>query len=412
MNKYNKGLLIILLVALICASGNVIAQNRSWKRGVSANYLHPAGVDLLAPGVSWAYNWGGEPANLILGEKIEFLPMVWGAYQGQLDAAKSYLEGGAQPSHILVLNEPNLRGQAFITPQASADWMKHVHTTLSSYGIPLIGPQMSLGSSVEDSITAYDPLQQKDVTYTDMNSFLDAYNYYVEDGLDEGIAVHPYGGVGEMQWAVNSAYDRSGEPVWVTEFAYWNAGSVDELYDYMISALDYLEHSPRVARYAWFKADLGSRGRLSLLSTNQTELTRLGELYVNYPVYDPGYYYPVNTRIEAEAYMQKSTSMQMQTSDIEGGMGALFNSRSFGWADYQINVEEAGTYTIRMRISKESYPELLEPVNTNVENPATGIERDLLMTTELEAGQQTLRIWFKRLGAKFDWFEVLPGVRK
>lgn len=338
--------------------------------------------------------------------------MVWGAYQGQLDAAKNYLESGAQPSHVLVLNEPNLRGQAFITPQASADWMKHVHTTLSSYGIPLIGPQMSLGSSVEDSITAWDPIQEQEVTYTDMNSFLAAYNYYLEDGLDEGIAVHPYGGVGEMQWAVNSAYDRSGEPVWVTEFAYWNAGSVDELYDYMILALDYLEHSPRVARYAWFKADLGSRGKLSLLSTDQTELSRIGELYVNYPVYDPDFYYPVNTRIEAEAYMQKSTSMQMQTSDIEGGMGALFNSRSFGWADYQISIEEAGTYTIRMRISKASYPELPEPVNTRVENPAVGIERDLLMTTELEAGQQTLRIWFKRLGAKFDWFEVLPGVRK
>jgi hypothetical protein len=269
-----------------------------------------------------------------------------------------------------------------------------------------------LGKSVEDSITAWDPIQEQEVTYTDMNSFLAAYNYYLEDGLDEGIAVHPYGGVGEMQWAVNSAYDRSGEPVWVTEFAYWNAGSVDELYDYMILALDYLEHSPRVARYAWFKADLGSRGKLSLLSTDQTELSRIGELYVNYPVYDPDFYYPVNTRIEAEAYMQKSTSLQMQTSDIEGGMGALFNSRSFGWADYQISIEEAGTYTIRMRISKASYPALSEPVNTRVENPATGIERDLLMTTKLKAGQQTLRIWFKRLGAKFDWFEVLPGVRK
>ena len=338
--------------------------------------------------------------------------MVWGAYQGQLNDAKSYLESGAQPSHILVLNEPNLRGQAFITPQASADWMKQVHTTLSPYGIPLVGPQMSLGSSVEDSITAWDPILEREVTYTDMNTFLDAYNYYVEDGLTEGIAVHPYGGVGEMQWAVNSAYDRSGEPVWVTEFAYWSAGSVDELYDYMILALDYLEHSPRVARYAWFKADLGSRGRLSLLSTDQTELSRLGELYVSYPVYDPDYYYPVNTRIEAEAYLDKTTSMQMQTSDIEGGMGALFNSRSFGWADYQIHIEETGIYTVRLRISNDSYPELLEPVNTRVENPAVGIERDLLMTTELEAGQQTLRIWFKRLGAKFDWFEVLPGARK
>lgn len=400
--------LVGLLGLCVCLVGH--AQERSWKRGVSANILSAAQVEALAPGVSWVYNWGATPGAIESGEAMEFLPMVWGENQATLNAVKTYLEGGATPSTILALNEPNLRGQAFITPEASANWMKTVRDALSGFGLPLIGPQMSLGSAPDSSIVAYDPIQQTTVTYTTMDQFLDAFDYYLEDNVIDGIAVHPYGNAGELKWAVEQAYNRYGKPVWVTEFAYWDAANVDAEYAYMVEVLDFLEHSPMVARYAWFKADLGSRDKLSLLESRGATLTRLGELYVNYPAFDPDYYYPVPGRVQAEAYVAHE-NFTIAVAESDAGMGALYGGRNEAWADYQIDVAEAGRYRLRVRISSTFLDPLPEDSTSEVSDPPSGIERDLYYNLNLEAGPQTLRFWSLRFSAKIDWleFEKISG---
>jgi hypothetical protein len=394
-------LLSPLMLVPVLAPG----QERSWKRGVSANVLSPEQVEVLAPGVSWVYNWGATPGRVESGDQMEFLPMVWGQSQSTLDAVKAYLDGGATPSTILALNEPNLAGQAFITPEASANWMTAVHDDLERYGLPLIGPQMSLGSAPSSSITAYDPIEQREVTYTTMEQFLDAFDYYLEDkSVIDGISVHPYGNAGELKWAVELAYQRYGKPVWVTEFAYWDAADAEAEYAYMVEVLDFLEHSPMVARYAWFKADLGSRDKLSLLESRGATLTPLGELYVNYPVHDPDFYYPVPGRVEAEAYVAQE-NFSIAVAETKAGMGALYGGRNEAWSEYQIDVAEAGRYRLRVRISSSFLDPLPDDYDNGEMNPPSGIERDLYYEVDLDAGPQTFRFWALRFSAKIDWLE-------
>jgi len=122
--------LVSLSVLASVPQGLLHGQPRSWKRGVSANSLTNAQVEALAPGVSWVYNWGASPGSIYVEDEMEFIPMCWGANQGTLDAVKAYLDSGATPTAILGLNEPNLRGQAFITPEASANWMETMYAQL------------------------------------------------------------------------------------------------------------------------------------------------------------------------------------------------------------------------------------------------------------------------------------------
>ncbi|MEX0321583.1 MAG: glycosyl hydrolase [Puniceicoccaceae bacterium] len=381
---------------------------RSERRGVCANVLSSHHVQELSKGVSWVYNWGATPQHLSLNGEMEFIPMVWGQYQGQLDELEAYLDGGAAPSKILVVNEPNLRGQAFISPQATSDWMKQISDTLSAHDIPLLGPQMALGSSTEDSIVAYDPIEEQTVTYTSMDAFLNAFDYYYGDAPLNGIGVHPYGTLGELIWSVDYAYERYEKPVWVTEFAHWNAQTEDDLYEYMVQALDYLERSPKVGGYAWFMADIGSM--LALVESRGGGLTRLGELYVNYPAYDPDHYYPVPGHIEAESY-SSHTNMMIVAADSDEGLAALSrrSSRVESWIEYQIDVAESGTYQLRMRISDSSLPDL-DPAETamDVTDPPHGTERDLCFETQLQAGKQTFKILVKGLSAKIDWLAFAP----
>ena len=405
--------LLLSLVACIAGATTLPAQDRSAKRGVSGNNLNAEQVALLAPGISWIYNWGTDPGNLQLNGEIEYIPMVWAADQWRLDALKAYLDGGATPPFLFYSNEPNFElplGSDTI-PETAANFKKQMRQTLSEYNLPIIGPHMALGSAPEDSVTAYDACKDETITYTTMELYLDAFDCYLGEEPLEGIGVHPYGGIGELKWAVEFAYARYGKPVWVTEFAF--RGVTDEqLYSYMLEALDFLERSPMVAGYAWFKADYVAQVGLqnvNLVTTGSRgspiELTELGELYVNYPVYDPDYHHPVPGRFEAEAYHEQE-NLTMRPAYQRDGMGALYGGRGSGSISFRIDAAEAGPYRLRLRISSDFYSERNDQGEPGDTDPPVGQERDLFFNLELQAGQQILKVMLKGLNAQIDWLEL------
>lgn len=408
-----------LLLGLAGTVPHAAGENlRSEKRGVSANNLTSDQIALLAPGVSWVYNWGPAPGGVQVTDEMEFIPFVWGRDQGQLDGVKSYLDGGARPSAIFFLNEPNFDDALFlgsgVPPLEAAEWLETVRETLSDYSeIPIIGPHMALGSAPEDSITAFDPIQETEVTYTTALSYLDAYDFYVGDNPTDAVGVHSYQ-AGEMEFWVDTFYERSGAPVWVTEFALIGSTDEDVLYDYLLQTLDYLERSPKVARYAWFKADVSNQNTaLKLLQTRVPEatLTRLGELYVNFPAFHPDHFYAVPCKIEAESYSERQ-NMALVRADAPDGWGALrrFSTRSYGAVSYQIEVPENGRYRMRMRTSSEAYDDLgAGAPSAQDPDPPEGRERDLIFHLDLEAGQQTLQLLLFEFNVKLDWIEIVPA---
>ena len=241
---------------------------------------------VLESGVSWYYNWHYRPKCRSTAGGIQFIPMVWGGYPGAVRGLTRYLDSASlMPPAVFAINEPNLRGQAFLTPQHTAELYRKVKIISDKYAIPLIGPHMALGSAPGDSITAFDPVENKVITYTFMIPFLKATLRYLKEwGITPpAIGIHSYGGLGELKWAVELIHATFGCQVWVTEFALWECSDLEQARDYLLEATDYLENSPVVGGYAWFKDRVPNKPPISLLADAPGKLSPLGEAYITLP---------------------------------------------------------------------------------------------------------------------------------
>lgn len=323
---------------------------QSRKRGVCVNRMEAGDFRALAPGVSWWYNWHVEvdPAPAA-GVRMEFIPMAWGDQAGFLSGLEKYLATGAKPRAIFAINEPNLRGQAFITPAQTAAAFAAVQRIADAHGIEVVGPHMALGSPVQDSITADDPLAGKPVTYTYMNPFLTAF-LHVADGAKTvvpALGVHSYGGAGELKWLVDMMHTEFKRPVWVTEYAWEGVPNDAAMRDHLIETTDFLERNPHVAGYAWFKERSGVP-HISLLGPVAGELTELGRTYVAMPVHDADIAYRIPGRLEAEKYTAIAGFDVRATDDADGFLHAVATGPG-SWAEFQVQVDKAATFIATLR---------------------------------------------------------------
>ena len=283
-----KAASLLLSLALVAGA----QDSSSPKRGICFNEIAPADLAALSPGVSWAYNWGvGRPEAFQAPEAkgVEFIPMAWGPQQGFRDHLEAFLATGPKPSAVLGLNEPNLRGQAFQSPEDAAKSWRELAAQCRRHGVPLVAPNMAMGTPEGDSWRGFDPVQQKEVVYTFVFPYLDAFEWFLKEAGPEkpaAMGLHIYGNIWEMRWILGELAKRyPATPVWVTEFNWSGAPDEAAALDYLVQAVDALERAPNIERYAWFKADFGA-DRNSLIAPGGG-LTKLGRLYAAMPHPDP-----------------------------------------------------------------------------------------------------------------------------
>ena len=123
------------------------------------------------------------------------------------------------PRAVLAINEPNLKGQAFSSPEKTAALYGKIKTIADKHQLPVVGPHMALGSGADSSIQAFDPIDKKDVVYTFMVPFLKAFRHFAGQTEVSATACHTYGNIDELRWAVGLLHKEFNRPVWVTEFA-------------------------------------------------------------------------------------------------------------------------------------------------------------------------------------------------
>ncbi|HEY0256222.1 MAG TPA: glycosyl hydrolase, partial [Candidatus Methylacidiphilales bacterium] len=313
-----EGFSLLLAVALsasalpvfAAASSNIRIVNcdaavASHKRGICENHLDEADFRALAPGVSWYYNWNFETTEFPPSDvSMEYLPMAWGDQQGSLDGLDRYLENATKkPRVVLAINEPNLKGQAFIKPETTATLYKKIKDVADKYHLPVVGPNMSLGSPADGSITALDTIDNKEVTYTFMMPFVKAFYFFLgKDIQPPAVGLHTYGNLGEMKWAVEEMHKELNCPIWVTEYADWHAVDAQEERDYVIQATDFLERTPYVQGYSWFKERVPDNPKISILDSTPGKLTPVGQIYVNMPPHEADIYYSIHGKLSAGKY--------------------------------------------------------------------------------------------------------------
>ncbi len=323
------------------------APVKSTKRGVCVNEMSSADFMALSPSVSWYYTWHfTDTQNAPKAANMEFLPMVWGARPDSLTGLEDYLKTH-KPRRVLALNEPNLKGQAFISPQETAEWYKKVKAIADKQNIPVVGPHMALGSSEGDSIKAMDPIDKKEVTYTYMVPFVKAFLNYMGDTPVSAVAAHSYGNMGELGWMTGMLHDEFKKPVWITEFAQWDTKDMDAAQEYLIQSVDLFERTPHVEGYAWFKERANDNPKISLLEKESGKLNVLGQTYVKMPVHDASVFYQLPGRLQAESYVTMEKPNISLTKDEGGFLDIAPEGNST--LTYNVAVDKAGQFPLGIR---------------------------------------------------------------
>lgn len=237
----------------------------------------------LAPGVSWWYNWSASPnpaipENYVAQYSMDFYPMLW---NGSFNAAsvEAFIQAHPEIQYLMVLNEPNVEGQAYMTPQQAAEVWPTYEAVAAATGVKIVGPQITWGTmpNYEDPVAwldafyaAYEAANNGQAPQIDRLGF-----HWYSDGLDDQL----------------DRLTKYNVPFWVTEMANWygpvNGGPVNTLAEQEAQMTDMVatcEGRSDVERYAWFTGRMSPDPYFtSLLEPASGQLTPLGQLYLSLP---------------------------------------------------------------------------------------------------------------------------------
>lgn len=355
-------------IAAIALTATFAGMAKSEKRGVSENQFSMGSMlEALEPGVTWYYNWGNVPGTgyqnqVIDFEGIEFVPMCWNANYNA-DKIREYCKSHPQTKYLLGFNEPNFTAQANMTPQQAAEAWPAVKALADELGLKLVAPALN-----------YSP----NPPYTDPLKWMDEFVALV--GLDafDYTAVHNYGGLGVMKTIAGNLHDRYGKDVWVTEFCYWPDEGNPNSYvapatqiDSMSETIAWLETTPWIFRYAWFKAlgnyDSSKGPNYGLIRQDGSGLdpwvlTEQGRVYVGLGTFDSDVWHPVGKTVPATEYVASNLVGVGGTADESCG-SIIEISRFNAGADvtWQFDVPEAGWYNISLNVSGFGEPTRFDP---------------------------------------------------
>jgi hypothetical protein len=263
------------------SSGN--STTKSAKRGVAYDLAASADLAALSPGVSWWYNWAASPNAAVPSDYaskygMEYDPMLWNFNFNAADI-EAYLQANPGIKYLLVLNEPNLTGQANVTPQQAAQQWPQYEAVAAQTGVKIVGPAMTWG----DMTNYNDPVVWLDsfyVAYERANGGrAPEVDYLAFHWYDYGLS------------AQLDSLDKYNKQIWVTEFANWHSGDAAAITTLagqetqMDSMVTLLEGRSDVFRYAWFTGRLTPDPHFTSLLGATGQLTGLGTDYLSLPTH-------------------------------------------------------------------------------------------------------------------------------
>ncbi len=406
----------LLLIPVLLLTFQCLAQEKSFKRGVSYGSHSAADMNTASAGISWWYNWGNQPDASIRttysNYGVDYAPMAWNA--AGINGVNTWVSQDNRVKYILGFNEPNFKDQANMTPtQAAAAWPQ-LQAIADKYGLKLVSPAVNYcGNCVSENGTVY----------TNPFKWLDDFFAACPTCRVDYIALHWYGGGNSMMSYVNDAR-KYGKPIWITEFADWeSSGVTSEIQkNYLAGTTNFLERDPDVFRYSWF---IG-RGPgettypyLDLYGLSSGTLTALGQLYLDIPVYDSTKVFQLPGRIEAEEYYRQSGILGELTKDVDGFMNIGYTDNG-DWLSYKIRVPSTGNYTFTGRYSGTSagkfdvYADDVKKGSISTTNTSGWQNWASASTTlNLTAGEHILKLLVTTKGFNLNWIQfsdVFTGI--
>lgn len=404
MKKYS---ILLMFILISCFSSG---QTKSYKRGVGYGNHSNSDMKTASKGISWWYNWAAEPENAIVtsyrGYNVDYTPMAWNA--SKISGVKSYMPMDNKVKYLLGFNEPNFKAQANMTPkQAVAAWPL-LQAIADQYNLKLVSPAVNYcGDCVSENGTVY----------TNPFKWLDDFFTACVGCRVDYIALHWYGGGNSITGYIEDAR-KYGKPIWVTEYANWESGvTAQGQKNYLAGTTNFLERDPDVFRYSWF---IGRGSGATVypyidLYAGSGQLTPLGQLYMDVPVYDSTFVSEVPGRIEVEEYYLQKGIFAELTSDTDGLMNIGYTDAG-DWLKYKISISESGEYQIITRYAGTAagrfdiYIDDIKKVSVNTTN--TGgwqTWASVVYPVSIEAGEHMLKLVVVNSGFNLNWLKFEKG---
>ena len=372
----------IFFVVLILALAASSADARSFKRGICINSISEANLEPGENGISWFYNWGVS-CGVSGYEGMEFVPMVWNALDdNKANNIREWVKNNPNTKYLLGYNEPNFTSQANMTPEQAAENWPMVKALADELGLELVAPALNYSTG----------------TYADPTKWMDEFVALVGSDAFDYTAVHSYGGVGVTQTIATNFHDKYGKPVWVTEFCYWpnmgsGAPSVDQQETFMEPMLGWLESTPWIYRYAWFKYDGNANYCLvkgeydpETLQPIRFYLNELGLYYANLPyTSDENLLVPMKTVVPVsrcngygdiiwKTPKEGDTSIEMEAMN------------GHGYLDFLVEAPADGQYTLSLVAGGYGEPSKFDPTLKVYTVDVDGNEKDVLVDEKTYSG--------------------------
>lgn len=213
--------------------------------------------------------------------------------------------------------------------------------------------------------------------YQDPCKWMDEFVALVGPDAFDYTAIHVYGGYGVLTDLATKFHDKYGKDVWVTEFCYWpEAGNQNSSVtpstqiNFMTQALEWLETTPWIHKYAWFKAKGGynsNKGPNYGLIIPQTgyderKLSPQGLVYCYMSDFDREVWNAVGTEFPAVDYVA-SNAIELYPGNDAGCAKPIEISRfnSGSTVDWQFDVPEAGRYDLKLTVAGMGEPVRFDP---------------------------------------------------
>ncbi|PWN92907.1 hypothetical protein FA10DRAFT_263644 [Acaromyces ingoldii] len=229
--------LALVALAAILAGSDVEAKkhNANCKAGL------PWGADnrwasKMAKGcVKWIHHWENAVVPQVEG-KLDYVPMYWGPKKaGKWNDRKKWINKH-KPNYILAQNEPDVPGQANLSPkQAASEWIKELRH-YQKKGIKISSPQIVYDIKWMDSFMKH--LKQ-------------------HGAKPDFMAVHWYGSwkdTAKLKKYIKRVHKRYNLPVWVSEYGVTQKshGSQSQVSHFHSKVDRWMDSQPYVHRYAAF----------------------------------------------------------------------------------------------------------------------------------------------------------------
>jgi hypothetical protein len=217
--------------------------------------------------LGWYYNWRPFP-KIPPVPGVEFVPMFWNA--NDVTAENLAAVNQSTATHVLGFNEPDMIGQANMTPKECLKaWPK-----LMSLKQKLGSPAPATSSWLEEFV----PEAKRRGLRLD---FVCVHRY---PDISDPLAVD------SIEAMLQDVFEKYGLPVWLTEcgaadVSAWHQPQLSKptpalARSFLKKLLAMLERLPFVQRYAWFADRVGDEYRLgTIFDPHAHRLTLLGELY-------------------------------------------------------------------------------------------------------------------------------------